>query len=424
MVRSTRAFLYATSSCALLLATGAAHAAPADIAAPLVQYVPEGQIITPRSSQDTPATRGVEMHTNTRIFIPNGSHPGASSPSGKFETPASLACVYGVTAAAAGCNPKTLATVSTLGSKAIAIVDAYDYPHAMSDLNAYSAQYGLPAVTSSNFKVMYGSGSKPAVDSTGGWELEEALDIEMAHAMAPNATIILVEASSNSLTALLAAEKVAATAVAAAGGGEVSNSWGGGESSGEASNESSFTKAGVTFFASAGDANGTEFPSVLPNVIGVGGTTIGRKASGAYTKQTTWSSTGGGLSSFIGRPSFQDAVTKIVKTHRGAPDIGADANPSSGAWVFDTNPYQGSVLNWVVVGGTSEASPLSAAIVNAAGHFASSSTAELTTIYGGLGGSNFYDVTTGSCGNAASGSASVGYDLCTGVGAPKGLGGL
>jgi subtilase family serine protease len=94
-------------------------------------------------------------------------------------------------------------------------VDAFDDANAATDLAIFSSQFGLPAA---NFTKVFASGVKPPQDPTGGWELEASLDIEWAHAMAPSARIILVEAASNSLSNLLAAETVAANLVAAAGG--------------------------------------------------------------------------------------------------------------------------------------------------------------------------------------------------------------
>jgi hypothetical protein len=228
-----------------------------------------GIVVTPASSQEFPASdNGQHMHTNIRILFPNGVHAESTSPSGNYETPASLACVYGLVTVTTGCIPSKVTTVVSAGSKLVIVVDAYDDPTATNDLTAYSKQYGLPAITSSNFQVVYASGTKPAQDSTGGWELEESLDIEMAHALAPNAKVILMEAASSNTTDLLAAETAAATLAVAAGGGEVSNSWGGGESSDENSYESTFTGANVVFLASTGDSPGTIFPSVLQNVVG------------------------------------------------------------------------------------------------------------------------------------------------------------
>src|SRR5262249_34252213 len=142
-----------------------------------------------------------------------GATPQASGPpyAGYFyETPASLACVYQLPAQSPefpGCNPNdaNLATANpTGGSRAIAMVDAYHYPTAMQDLQVFSAQFGLPAPTSGqggNFQVVYANGRQPRVNSN--WNLEAALDIQWAHAMAPNAKIYLVEAASNGYTDLL-----------------------------------------------------------------------------------------------------------------------------------------------------------------------------------------------------------------------------
>jgi kumamolisin len=391
----------------------------------IVRATHEGTVITPASSIVRAEDKGIRAHTNVEIFIPKGRiHVNDASPSGKYETPASLACVYGATTKVTGCNPETLTTVATGGSKVIAIVDAYDDPNAAADLSVYSSHYGLPAITGSNFSVVYASGTKPAKDSTGGWELEESLDLDMAHALAPNAKIILVEASSSSTTALLQAETVAANLVAQGGGGEVSNSWGGSESSNEESYESTFVKSGVVFFASAGDSPGVEFPSVLSNVVGVGGTTINRSNTGAYTSETSWADSGGGKSKYVTRPSYQSVVSGVVGTKRGDPDIGLDANPSSGAWVYDTVAYEGSVLDWVVVGGTSLASPASAALVNHAASFNTSSVAELTEMYGQYGNvADFTDITSGTCSNGGEKKAVAGYDFCTGIGSLLGAGG-
>ncbi len=386
-----------------------------------------GVVIVPASSQARPEDAGLRAHTNVRIFVPGGIHTESSSPPVGYETPASLACVYGFVAPTTGCNPTTVTTVATGGSKLVLIVDAYDDPTAANDLSVYSQQYGLPAITSSNFEVVYASGSKPAQDSSGGWELEESLDIEMAHAMAPGAKVVLVEAASSNNTDLLAAVSVAASMAAAAGGGEVSSSWGEGEFSGETSYESTFSASNVVFFASTGDEHGTEFPSVLENVVGAGGTSINRNSGHNFTSQTAWADTGGGLSSQVTIPPYQAAekkVAKIVGKARGVPDFSFDANPNTGVEVYDSTPYEGTVYDWLVVGGTSVASPALAASINSAASFASSTVAELTTVYDNYTNtSDWTDIISGSCDNKGEINAKKGYDLCTGIGVPKGYAG-
>jgi subtilase family serine protease len=297
----------------------------------------------------------------------------------------------------------------------IAIVDAYDAPNAASDLATFSAQFGLPPAS---FQVVYASGTEPAYNI--GWEMEESLDVQWAHAMAPEAKIVLVEAASASFTDLMAAEDVASKMVSAAGGGEVSNSWGGSEFSSETAYDSHFVKAGVVFLASAGDYPGTSWPGTSPNVVSAGGTTVRRSASTAnLVTEAPWDSAGGGISPVEARPSYQNGISSIVGKYRGVPDLSFDSNPVTGVWVYDTNLY-----GWNIVGGTSVASPALAGIINSAGSFYASSNAELTAIYGKLGvAADFNDITTGYCGPYAGYSAANGWDFCTGVGSTMGLAG-
>ena len=142
-------------------------------------------------------------------------------------------------AAGAGCNPNLAYMNPSGGARAIAIVDAFHDDMAATDLAFFSNQFGLPAATFQQHSAQPGSscsnteGPVPPADPTGGWEVEESLDIQWAHAMAPNATILLVEAQSNSNANLLCAEQYAGFLLQAFGGGEASNSWGGGEGAGE-----------------------------------------------------------------------------------------------------------------------------------------------------------------------------------------------
>jgi kumamolisin len=385
----------------------------------------QGLIVIPASSQARPEDAGIRAHTNIRILFPGFVRTGDASPPAGYETPASLACVYGFVAPAAGCNPSSVTALATGGSKVVIVVDAFDDPTAAHDLAAYSTQFGLPAITDSNFQVVYASGKKPPQDPFGGWELEESLDIEMAHALAPGAKVILVEANSQDNVDLFAAETVAAGLATGAGGGEVSNSWCEGEFSGETSDESVFTGTNVVFTAATGDIPGTCFPSMLQNVIGAGGTSINR-SNGNFVSQTTWEYGGGGSSTYVTIPSYQSGEKKINKrvgTNRGGPDISFDANPDTGVVIYDTTPYEGQVLDWASVGGTSVASPALAATINSAGGFAASTVAELTRAYHGYRkAANWTDITLGICGSNGGARATKGWDFCTGIGVPNGYG--
>ncbi|HEY8669723.1 MAG TPA: hypothetical protein VIL63_02695, partial [Terriglobales bacterium] len=232
-----------------------------------------GTVVIPKSSIERANDIGRVAHTNIRLFVPTsgavvggasfGSKPmsagGPPFPGYFYETPASAACIYHLVATSVpGCNPNLASTNPSGGGGAIAIVDAFDDPNAASDLAAFDQQFDiLPA----DLTVVYAAGTQPPLDPSGGWELEESLDIEWAHSMAPKAKLYLVEAASNSFIDLLTAEFVATSLVQAAGGGEVSNSWGGGEFDGESTVDFVFTGRGVVFFASAGDGPGVIWPS-------------------------------------------------------------------------------------------------------------------------------------------------------------------
>jgi subtilase family serine protease len=362
-------------------------------------------IYTPSSSVRQSENAGLRAHTNflIHVFSSMGSFR-------QIETPSSLRSVYDLP--------------STGGSGVIAIVDAYNYPTALADFNTFSKEFGLPTESSTNststtnkvFEVVYSGGKQPSTDS--GWALEEALDIEWAHAMAPSAKIILVEAPSDSFSDLFGAVDTASKLVAAAGKGEVSMSWGSDEFSGEQAYDSHFQTAGVVYFAASGDTGGVaEYPSTSPYVVGAGGTTISRTPNGTFMGETGWSDSGGGLSRYESIPSYQDTIQSRVNTSRGAPDLSFDADPNSGVYVYDSTPYERS-SGWWVVGGTSLASPALAGVVNLANHFYTSAFAELGKVYGNLGTSDFRDIVMG---RAGMNFCEVGWDAVTGVGSPLGL---
>ena len=266
------------------------------------------------------------------------------------------------------------------------------------------------------------------------------MDTQWSGAMAPNARIILVEACDNSYAQLMLAEQVAIQQVNLYGGGQVSNSWSSGEWSTESADWDWVFRANwsagkpVSFFFSAGDAGlGAEYPSSSPWVISAGGTTINRDATtGTFQSESCWAGSGGGTSAYETYEHHfwcgNRTVDKLSSIRcsgnlvRRTPDISFDADPASGAYVR----YAGA---WYVVGGTSLSAPALAGIVNnsnnrlgvapsGGGYYTN---AENNLLYSQLltykeYKTNFYDVTTGSNGAAAT----VGWDYCTGVGSPRG----
>jgi subtilase family serine protease len=316
-------------------------------------------------------------------------------------------------AAPYGLSPATIKSVYnfptslTAGAgKTIAIVDAYDSPTAESDLNVFSSQYGLPACTTANgcFKKVGQNGNSryPRVDQ--GWALEISLDVQWAHAIAPGAKILLVEAKSNRFSDLLAAEDYAKRNAQ-----YVSNSWGGSEFSGESTYDSHFAQPGVSFFVSAGD-NGTpaEYPSSSPNVISVGGTLLTFNADGSLASETGWTDGGGGCSLYENATAAQRAFAGYGQVNcggrRATPDVSLDGDPASGVSVYDGTPYNGQT-GWWRVGGTSASSPMWAGRAAVLGSLVDSA-----FVYGN--GITYRDITAGNNGAPCL----IGFDLCTGRG--------
>jgi subtilase family serine protease len=315
-----------------------------------------------------------------------------SSPTGL--SPATIKSVYSFSTSATAGNGQT-----------IAIVDAYDDPTAESDLNVFSTQYGLPACTTANgcFQKVNQTGGRTYPRKDAGWALEISLDVQWAHAIAPGARILLVEASSNSFANLLAAEDYAKTHAT-----YVSNSWGASEFSGETGYDSHFAQAGVSVFVSAGDAGlPAEYPSSSPNVISVGGTTLHFSGS-TFASETGWSGGGGGCSAYETATAAQSGFSGYAQVNcagkRATPDVSLDADPASGVSVYDTTRYQGQ-SGWFKVGGTSASSPMWAARSAVAGTVVNSAYVYGTSI-------TYRDITSGN--NGA--NCLVGYDLCSGRG--------
>jgi kumamolisin len=357
------------------------------------------KIIIPESSIPQPGRH----HTNY-FFV--DSDRGVPQPPSGVETPGSVACVYKLVTTTPGCPVATSTALPTGGWGAIAIVDAGDYPTAATDLAAFSTYYGIPAA---DLTVTWPGTSKPPVYSD--WEVEEALDIEWAHSMAPQAKLYLVESVQVNTDPTWQAVQLAAQLVAAAGGGVVSMSWGDPEVSEELSWDKYFTTKGVVFFAAAGDGGlGVSiYPGASPNVVSVGGTYFNRNSSGDFVNEIYYNGGGGGdISPYEPRPTYQNGVASVVGTQRGYPDVAAD---------FCCAPIylEGA---WYSVGGTSWATPTWAGIVNAAAHKPPSSFFEHSKLYTDLANSteysaDFNDITQGAsqCG--------VGFDKCTGIGSPK-----
>jgi subtilase family serine protease len=314
-------------------------------------------------------------------------------------------------------------TASSL--RTIAIVDAYDNPTIRNDLTVYSNTYGIPDLPTCTspadaracfVKVSQTGSTTTLPRKDAGWALEIALDVEIAHAICQNCKIILVEASSNSFANLAAAVDEAAVL----GANVISNSYGGSEFSSEtsASYDGHFNHPGIAITVSSGDSGyGVQYPAASQYVTAVGGTTLNLNASNQRTSESVWSGAGSGCSAYEPKPSWQ---TDAGCARRTVADVSADADPASGASVYDTTRYQGQ-LGWFKVGGTSLSAPLIGGVYAlgtlpvTAGSYPYSHTASL------------YDVTSGSNGSCSPSylcTGVAGFDGPSGLGTPTGTGGF
>jgi subtilase family serine protease len=297
----------------------------------------------------------------------------------------------------------------------VAVVDAYNDPHAESDLGVYRAHYGLTACTTANgcFKKLNQTGVQGSYPVTNaGWSQEISLDLDMVSAACPHCKIMLVEASSATLSNLGAAVNTAVRL----GANVVTNSYGGSEF---ASSYSAYSHPGHIITASAGDSGtGASQPCSFASVVCVGGTTLKRATNTRGWSETVWSGTGSGCSALVTKPAWQkDAGC----TRRSESDVAAIADPYTGVAVYDSVAYQG-IYGWLEFGGTSVSSPIIAAAYALAGNAGSLNAAQSIWNHGGT--TALYDVTSGSNGTCSISyicHARVGFDGPTGWGTPHGV---
>jgi subtilase family serine protease len=373
-------------------------------------------------------TKPLKLASSRSPIEPQGW--GAAVPYGM--TPAQIHLAYGIN------NSPLPSGIGDGTGQTIAIVDAYDDPdfvdssasgYSKSDLAQFDRNYGIPDPPSFTKVNEYGSpNSVPGPDPAGpgspygNWEVEEALDVEWAHAIAPGAAIILVECNSAGGSDMY---QGVTTAADLPGVSVVSMSWGSGEFSGEQYFDRDFTTPaghqGVTFVASTGDAGAPgDYPAYSPNVVAVGGTSLYLNGNGTYNVETGWSGSGGSSSVFETEPANQAGVQNTGA--RTIPDVSFDADPDTGVVVYDS--YNGTtVAPWEQIGGTSLAAPSWAGLLAIAnqGRLAegaatfSGSRQALSALYT-ISYGDFNDVLKGSNGGS---TARMGYDEITGLGTPK-----
>ncbi|WP_367849652.1 hypothetical protein [Rhodoferax sp. WC2427] len=362
-------------------------------------------------------------------------------------TPAQIRAAYKLPAVSAAGVVSTAAARAALGAgQTIYLVDAYHNPNAFADLNNYNARLNLPTCTNvaipataalplaaanpntgCTFSVVYAGATSgrtsvaPAYNA--GWAAEIAMDVESAHAIAPLARIILVEATSASLSALANAITVANNM----GPGVVSMSFGAGEGNWTASVDSLFDGKGMQYTASTGDSGAAvNWPAVSSKVLATGGTSL--NFNGSTRTETVWSGTGGGTSAYTAVPAYQSALSKTI-TKRRVADVSSDSDPYTGQYVGITVP--GGAFGFMSGGGTSIAAPEWAALLAiASAQRAVVKLPVLTSVHKALYQSvlpnaSFYaqaflDVTKGANGSCFTCTATTGFDASTGLGTPNG----
>jgi hypothetical protein len=381
-----------------------------------IELLEQRQLMTVAAGTSLSAAVAVPLYQEITKVNANGTVVPLATSGPTGYTPAQIRHAYGFDQIAFSGG-----TVAADGSgETIAIVDAYDDPNIASDLHQFDVAFGLsdPSFTKVN---QNGGTSMPQADA--GWATEIALDVEWAHAIAPKAKILLVEAGDASYSNLLAAVNYARNA---AGVAAVSMSWGGGEFNGETNYDSYFTTpsghSGVAFVVASGDSGApAEYPAASPNVLSVGGSSLYLNSQGTISSETAWSGSTGGLSTYEPEPAFQHGVVTQTTTRRATPDVAYDSNPNTGFPVYDS---YGTSAPWGQYGGTSDAAPQWSALIAIAdqgralsGLPALSGAQLLTSLYQ-LPASDFHDVVAGSSSGNQALSATSGYDLVTGRGTP------
>jgi subtilase family serine protease len=394
-------------------ATGQTPAAPAGSTAgdntgslqpPVLQGLAAAPAAPAHAAPMTPAAASGfarPFYYATPISPRNGASPDASTVT---YSPTQINQAYGINLLSQNGTGET-----------IYIVDAYNDPNIAGDVAKFDAGYNsgwtLPPLNLTVHKM------SSRISNNSSWGVEESLDVEWAHAIAPQASIVLVEATSSSNANLFAAVNYATNS----GATIVSMSWGGTDASGDKSYNTDFEHSGVTYIASSGDTGAAvEYPAASPYVLSIGGTTLTLNSNNGYSSESAWADGGGGVSKYEALPGYQSSYG-ITNSGRSIPDVAWDADPNTGVFVYDSYVRGGG--GWYDVGGTSVGAPSWAGVVALADQGRSSplTTDSLTTSteYDGATGSvyatNYHDITTGTNGHPAG----PGYDLATGVGSPQ-----
>jgi subtilase family serine protease len=375
--------------------------------------------------------------------------PFASTSTATVYTPAQIRTAYGLPTLPGGTASITSAQAAQLGAgQTIYLIDADNDPNAAAELASFDSKFGLPGctvtpiaptaslpltpapLTGCVFSVVYintnGVMTATAPVYNSGWATEIAIDVQWAHATAPYARIVLIEAPDASTVSLTDAVQLANQM----GPGVVSQSFGSAEGGWTSVFDAAFSVANMTYLAATGDAGAeVDWPAVSSHVLAVSGTSLAYSGTGSRT-ETVWSGTGGGVSAYVPKPTYQALAVPGINAsgYRGVSDVTFNADPNTGQYLA-IMPQGSTSVGWYSAGGTSLATPQWAGIIAIANAVRAQNSiapigAAQTALYGLATqstsyASDFLDVKSGSDGTCTTCYAGVGYDLPSGLGSPN-----
>lgn len=377
--------------------------------------------------------------------------PNACPPSLSYipncQTPQSLRDAYGIT--------PLLQKGDTGQGQTIVDIVSFGSPTLQQDVDVFNRQFNLPPITVPQLSPLNEPVYDPRHDRPG-WGDETTLDVEIIHALAPGAKIVVLTspvAETEGTIGLPEFRKLLQYTIDHKLGNIVSQSFGASEATladakGQAEIQQwdallkkATTQDGLTLLASSGDNGATDytdlagtklaserttsFPNDEPWVTSVGGTSLHRTGNGFH--ETAWGNSGGGFSKFYAQPTYQQglsaSVQQLMQSRRGVPDVSGDADPNTGMAMYEHG-------SWSTAGGTSASAPLWAALVAIADQMAGRPLGFINPTLYKLGLSaryhrDFNDITVG---NNSVNTLSIkvpgydavpGWDPITGLGSPN-----
>lgn len=363
------------------------------------------------------------------------------------QTPQSMRIAYGIA-------PLLQKGFTGKGQTVVDIV-SFGSPTLQRDVDFFDREFGLPPITIQQISPLKVPEYDPRHDKAG-WASETTLDVEIIHAMAPDAGIVVLispVAETEGTIGLPEFRQLLQYSIDHKLGNIISQSWGASEitlkdAAGQAEIQKwdalykqATTQHGLTILSASGDNGATDyvdlaasklsptpttsFPADDPWVTAVGGTSLHRNRTNFA--EVAWNQSGGGFSSFFPAPSYQQSLPasaqSLLKNRRGVPDVSGNANPSTGLAMYQNG-------SWTLAGGTSASTPLWAAMMAIANQMAGHPLGFLNpTLYKLLSSphytQDFHDITTGNNSVNTNGVVVAGYnavpgwDAITGIGSPN-----